>query len=167
MKPANEVATTVKAPAGMSATPGTNVFVEICRMSPFMVLRVVAEPVWPPAGAAPLITQFSRSRRSSRVRSCFWKSSSSLTPSARAACMDPATCTEAVKICVQFCFRTRVVNRAAGASAPSSAALPRMKSFWSLDSGPAVVPPYPRRTVRLFPATAATKMISAEPSGRS
>ena len=59
-------------PLGMGPAPGRKALVLTERMIPFMERRTVAEPCWLEAGATPLMTQFSRSRSISRMRSCFW-----------------------------------------------------------------------------------------------
>ncbi|HEV2294579.1 MAG TPA: hypothetical protein VGR35_12050 [Tepidisphaeraceae bacterium] len=56
---------------GKSPTPGSNTLVVTKGITPRIVRRTVAEPSPVAAGARPLITQFSRSRSSSRVRWCF------------------------------------------------------------------------------------------------
>ena len=62
----------VPVPLGIPPWPGANWLVVMERTIPFIVRRTVAEPCWVEVGAIPLMTQFSRSRSSSRSRSCFW-----------------------------------------------------------------------------------------------
>ena len=59
-------------PSGMPAWPGWKALVVMERRMPFMERRTVEEPCGFAPGATPLMTQFSRSRSSSRMRSCFW-----------------------------------------------------------------------------------------------
>ena len=57
---------------GNPPLPGTNLLLAINATIPFIVRRTLAEPSGLAAGERPLITQFSRSRKSSRSRCCFW-----------------------------------------------------------------------------------------------
>ncbi|QKK06700.1 MAG: hypothetical protein HND58_18940 [Planctomycetota bacterium] len=52
--------------------PGAKLLVATIAPMPFIERRTVLEPCWSAAGETPLMTVFSRSRSSSRRRSCFW-----------------------------------------------------------------------------------------------